>query len=116
MEPLASVSRAKPDRRRRNAVMTRLWNDAERAYRLKILEALPHDASVRLLDIGCEDGRWTDRVRDRIGIPHSRVTAIEIVPEDSDRARARGFEVHVADLNESWPVPTRPSTSSTRTR
>jgi SAM-dependent methyltransferase len=35
------------------------------------------------------------------------VTAIEIVPEDAAQARARGFTVHEADLEQPWPLPDR---------
>jgi SAM-dependent methyltransferase len=83
--------------------MDRLWADAEAAYRREILAALRSDSTVRLLDVGCEDGAWTETVRRRLGIPAEQVSGLEIEPELAARARARGFDVRTADLDEPWP-------------
>jgi SAM-dependent methyltransferase len=84
--------------------MVRLWDDAEEAYRRRILDTLPIEPSVRLLDVGCEDGAWTDELRRKLGIPPSQVRAIEVVPALAELARSRGFEIFEADLDERWPV------------
>jgi SAM-dependent methyltransferase len=83
--------------------MSRLWADAESAYRRRILASLPVDASARLLDVGCDDGVWTEEVRARLGAPADHVFGIEIVPQRAELARARGFEVRLGDLEERWP-------------
>ena len=83
--------------------MERLWADAEAAYRREILASLPVDASVRLLDVGCEDGAWTERLRTKVGIPAGQVSGLEIVPELAARSRERGFEVRTGDLDAPWP-------------
>jgi SAM-dependent methyltransferase len=88
-------------------MMERLWADAEAAYRAKILDSLPQDGSVVLLDVGCDDGSWTDALRLRIGIPPEQVRGLELVPERAELARSRGFDVHSGDLEEAWPFADR---------
>jgi Methyltransferase domain len=70
--------------------MARLWADAESAYRARILETLPEaDPSARLLDVGCDDGGWTEEVRRRLSVPANHVHGLEIVKVRADAARAR---------------------------
>jgi SAM-dependent methyltransferase len=83
--------------------MERLWADAESAYRRKLLETLGPAPSAVLLDVGCDDGAWTEELRRRLGIPPQQVKGVEVVPERAERARERGFDVRSADLDESWP-------------
>jgi uncharacterized membrane protein YkvA (DUF1232 family) len=84
--------------------MARLWADAESAYRAKILDALPPaGSSARLLDVGCDDGAWTEEVRRKLGVPAKHVHAVEIVPARAELARARGFDVRSGDLDDGWP-------------
>jgi SAM-dependent methyltransferase len=83
---------------------TRLWEDADGAARAKILHSLRPDPSARLLDIGCDDGAWTDEVRRRLDAPPGNVYGLEIVAERAQKARARGFDVRVADLEAAWPL------------
>ena len=88
----------------RARLMNRLWADAESAYRTKILDALPPASSAtRLLDLGCDDGCWTESLRQRVGLPPERVSGLEIVAERAEHARSRGFDVRVADLERTWP-------------
>ena len=84
--------------------MERLWADAEAAYRAKILDSVQPDPSAVLLDVGCDDGSWTDEVRRRLDIPPEQVHGLEIVPERAELARARGFDVHTSDVEGAWPV------------
>jgi SAM-dependent methyltransferase len=83
--------------------MERRWAEAERAYRAKILASLVPNASATLLDVGCDDGVWTDEVRRRLGIPPEQVHGLELVDERGALARERGFDVRRADLEEPWP-------------
>lgn len=81
----------------------RLWREADAAYRSKILGSLNHAPSAVLLDVGCDDGAWTEELRRKIGIPPEQVYGLEIVSEQADRARARGFDVRESDLERAWP-------------
>jgi SAM-dependent methyltransferase len=85
--------------------MERLWADAESAYRRSILETLSADPAAILLDVGCDDGAWTEELRQRLGNPTDRVHGLEIVPERAELARERGFDVRSGDLDEPWPFP-----------
>lgn len=83
--------------------MDRLWADAEAAYRAKILDALLVDPSALLLDVGCEDGAWTEQLRQRLGVPPNQVHGLEIVPDLATAASNRGFDVRAGDIDASWP-------------
>src|SRR5262245_61637481 len=83
--------------------MDRLWAGAEADYRAKILDSLPRDPSALLLDLGCDDGAWTEELRRRIGVPAEQVLGLELVPDRAELARARGFSVRVGNLDEPWP-------------
>jgi uncharacterized membrane protein YkvA (DUF1232 family) len=92
----------------RTRLMQRLWADAESSYRTKILDALPPASpATRMLDLGCDDGAWTESLRRRVGIPPERVSGLEIVSGRAERARFRGFDVHVADIEATWPFESR---------
>jgi SAM-dependent methyltransferase len=84
-------------------MMERLWAEAEAAYRAKILDSLPQDPSTVLLDVGCDDGSWTEELRRKIGIPPEQVCGLELVPERAELARSRGFDLHIGNLEEAWP-------------
>jgi uncharacterized membrane protein YkvA (DUF1232 family) len=58
---------------------------------------------VRLLDVGCDDGVWTEELRRRLGVAGTDVHGLEIVRDRVQRARARGFDVRAGDLDQSWP-------------
>ena len=83
--------------------MRHLWDGADSAFRARILAALAADPSAELLDVGCEDGAWTEQLRRRLDIPPSQVHGLEIVEPQAQRARARGFDVRTADLDDRWP-------------
>jgi uncharacterized membrane protein YkvA (DUF1232 family) len=83
--------------------MQRLWSDAEAAYRRQILDALEPQPRARLLDLGCDDGAWTDVVRRRLSVPPGHVAGLELVAECATVARTRGFDVRAGDLNDEWP-------------
>lgn len=83
--------------------MERLWASADSAYRAKLLATLPIDSSARLLDVGCDDGVWTDQLRLKVTIPPDQVYGLEIVSERADLASARGFDVRTGDLEGRWP-------------
>ena len=83
--------------------MEHRWIEAERAYHARILDSLPEDPDALLLDIGCDDGAWTDEIRRRVGIRRQQVSGIEIVEDRAQLARAHGFDVRTSDLDERWP-------------
>jgi SAM-dependent methyltransferase len=84
-------------------MMERRWDEAEASYRAKILDSLKRDPSAFVLDVGCDDGEWTDEVRRRIGVPREHVHGLELIDDRAELARRRGFDVRTADLEEPWP-------------
>ncbi len=87
----------------RSRWMQHLWDDADSVFRARILAALAVDPTAELLDVGCEDGAWTERLRRRLGIAPGQVHGLEIVESQARRARARGFDVRTGDLDDHWP-------------
>jgi len=70
-----------------------------------ILRGLPrgNGAESRLLDVGCWDGETTERFARTIG---ARACGVEVFEEQAARARARGIDVAVRDLESgSFPWP-----------
>jgi SAM-dependent methyltransferase len=87
--------------------MERLWADAEAAYRDKILALLKRDPSAVLLDVGGDDGAWTEELRRALDIHAQQVDGMEIVEERAELARSRGFDVRAGDLDTAWPFANR---------
>lgn len=83
--------------------MQHRWTEAESAYRVKILDSLPEDPDALLLDVGCDDGAWTEELRRRLGVLPRQVHGLELVDERAELARRRGFDVRTGDLDEPWP-------------
>jgi SAM-dependent methyltransferase len=86
-------------------MMERRWDDAESSYHAKILDSIARDPSAFVLDVGCDDGSWTEEVRRKVGVPPEQVYGLELIDERAEVARRRGFNVRTADLEEPWPVP-----------
>jgi SAM-dependent methyltransferase len=80
----------------------RMWDDSERAYRARLLELVP-PAAGPLLDVGCDDGSWTEQVRRRAGVAPTAVSGIELIAERGERAAARGFAIESCDIEGPWP-------------
>ncbi len=85
-------------------IMQRLWEGAERDYRSRLLESVPRAPGLRLLDVGCDDGEWTDQQRTAMQIPASSVVGLEVVEERAAIGRRRGFDIRCADLEAEWPL------------
>jgi SAM-dependent methyltransferase len=86
-------------------MMERRWAEAEASYHAMILDSLEPDPPALLLDVGCDDGAWTEEVRRKVDVLPDQVHGLELVAERAALARDRGFEVKVGDLEEPWPFP-----------
>lgn len=87
--------------------LQRLYTAVDADYRRQILELLPRGADLRLLDVGCDDGAWTEQLRARIGTAPANAAGIEIVPERREQATALGFDVRSGDIEGRWPFDER---------
>ena len=81
--------------------LVRVFRDTEEVNRQAILDALPRLGGGSMLDLGAGDGEFTRRVAERAGA--GRVAAVEFIAGPAAAARARGIEVHEADLEEPLP-------------
>jgi SAM-dependent methyltransferase len=86
-------------------MMDRRWGEAEASYHARILDSLEPDRWANVLDAGCDDGTWTEKLRLRIGVPPHQVHGLELVDERAELAPRRGFHVRTGDLDEAWPFP-----------
>jgi SAM-dependent methyltransferase len=87
--------------------LQRLAEAVDAECRRQILSVLPTGAPEMLLDVGCDDGEWTESLRARMGITAADVSGIEIVASRRELAERRGFDVRPADLEEPWPFADR---------
>lgn len=79
-----------------------VWDEAEADYHDAILNAIGHTDGA-MLDVGCDDGQWTDEVRQAAGLEPKDVYGIEIVPDRRALAEQLGFSVVAGDLEQRWP-------------
>lgn len=84
------------------AYAERTWADAQGQMEDALRGAVPQVGGT-LLDVGCDDGRWTEQIRERAGVRPEDVSGIEIVAERRVLAEARGYTVRPGDLEERWP-------------
>ena len=80
-----------------------IYSQAVGEYRQKLLDALPVDGNLKLLDVGCDDGEWTSRLAEKMTVSADRVSGIEILDERRQLALARGFDVRSGDIEQRWP-------------
>lgn len=82
--------------------LERVFRLSEEENRRAILDSLPQGAGGSLLDIGAHRGEFTQRVADRLAA--DRVVGVELLEEHAQRARERGFEMVVANIDEGLPL------------
>jgi SAM-dependent methyltransferase len=80
-----------------------LWTEAENAYRKRILELVASAKPTSLLDLGCHDGQWTERLVLAAGGAVERAAGVELVEEARQEAERRGIEAVAANLNDKVP-------------
>ena len=89
-EPSAATSR-----------LERLFRATEEENRRAVLRMLPARRGGALLDIGTHQGAFTARVAERLGA--ESVIGIELIAEHAASARARGYDVVCANVDEGLP-------------
>lgn len=74
-----------------------LINDSFAANNHNILSFLEKDKLASVVDLGCDDGRWTKKIASAIGT--KKVFGVEVVKKRAVLARKRGVVVSESDLN-----------------
>ncbi len=70
-------------------------------YRKVFLKLLERNPNAKLLDLGCSDGEFTIKVAQHIGTKN--VCGIDVNMEKVEKARSRGINAFIADLNKPLP-------------
>jgi ubiquinone/menaquinone biosynthesis C-methylase UbiE len=83
------------------AYLIGLFQSASRHNRRNILDLVRHSNPEILLDLGCDDGTWTQLVANAASA--KRVWGLEIVPSQAALARGKHIEVQIADLAQKLP-------------
>jgi SAM-dependent methyltransferase len=81
--------------------LERLFRATEEENRRVVLRMLPSGRGGTVLDIGTNTGDFARRVADRLGA--ERVVGVELIEEHAAKARARGFEVVCANVDDGLP-------------
>ncbi len=83
-----------------HAFFTRMYENASALNRANILALARsggHGSAGTLLDLGCDDGVWTQRLGESLGVREFH--GVEIVDEQATRAEGKGVRVYRLDLN-----------------
>jgi SAM-dependent methyltransferase len=80
-----------------------LWIEAEDAYRKRILELVASAKPTSLLDLGCNDGEWTEQLVLASRGSIERVAGVELIEEARQEAERRGIEAVAGNLNDELP-------------
>jgi SAM-dependent methyltransferase len=81
------------------------WREYHEPDMLAIIEeAVRVGSPGTILEVGCGDGRFSERLRDSLG---ARVVAMDLSPGMAARAALRGLDVQIGDIqNMPWPDET----------
>lgn len=82
-------------------ILTNCYSSAARLNEKNILSLLEKNANAKLVDLGCDDGKWTIQIAKTIG--SSNIYGIEIVNQRIEQAKKGGIKVKKADLNMKLP-------------
>jgi SAM-dependent methyltransferase len=81
--------------------LERIFPATEEVNRRAILAAVQPRPGATLLDLGCGDGSFTERVARKVLA--GRIVGVELFEGSARQAEARGIEVHRADLGAALP-------------
>jgi SAM-dependent methyltransferase len=81
--------------------LERLFRATEEENRRAVLRMLPAGRGGALLDVGTHRGVFTARVAERLRA--ESVAGIELIDEHAQAARARGFDVRTANVDDGLP-------------
>jgi len=82
--------------------ISEVFNWTENENRRVILEFLERNDKARLIDLGCWNGVFTQKIAEKIGTQYT--WGVEVDYEQRLNAESRGIKVIQADLNETLPI------------
>jgi len=82
-------------------IFNNLWDNAYQGNNHNIISLLEHNPTAKFLDLGCNDGTWTNKCAKKLGT--EQVYGVEVVDELILQAQAKGIIVKKGDLNKSIP-------------
>jgi ubiquinone/menaquinone biosynthesis C-methylase UbiE len=80
---------------------SKMFDSAMNLNKRNILDLIHPDSKARLLDLGCDEGSWTNMLGDRLR--SNNLFGVEIVNERALLARERGIEVTTCNLEQGIP-------------
>lgn len=82
-------------------LFTSMFNTAIMANNKNILSLLEHKNNANLLDLGCDDGDWTQKVGHRVGT--TNIYGIDNAKKPIQKAKRNGIKAVLCNLNFSFP-------------
>lgn len=79
----------------------RMGGQSVSSRREATLSLLEQNPDAKLLDLGCGDGEFSLKLAERIGT--RKVYGVDIVEQSLTKAKAKGIQVYLGDLNEKLP-------------
>ena len=83
--------------------LAEIFKATEEVNRETILAVAEPQPGATLLDLGCGDGTFTQRVAERVGA--TQVRGVELIEHLADAAAAKGIEVSRTNLGDPLPFP-----------
>ena len=82
-----------------------MMNQRTSAYdlnKLNILNSLEKNSKAMFIDLGCDDGVWTNKLAEKIGTKN--ISGIEIIETRALLSEKAGIKVSISDLNMKFPL------------
>lgn len=84
-------------------LLTKMWTAAHNHNLNNILNLARSTSCERFLDLGCDDGKWSQTVASAARV--REIHGVEIIPESAEKARKNGIQVTIGNLDEALPYP-----------
>lgn len=80
-----------------------IWTEAEAAYKQEILSLVEVNPAGRMVDLGCDNGEWTQRLARAMQVKNGNLYGIDLIPQRYKLAVQRGVNVSKSNLNNKLP-------------
>jgi SAM-dependent methyltransferase len=83
--------------------ITKIWGEAEKEYKEKILSLIEKNPQGTMVDLGCDDGEWTMKLARAMKARKGNIYGVDVVKERYLLAKKKGIVVIDSDLNKKFP-------------